>query len=299
MNHFLRTVTFFCFNFVALLQSSSAVVEIKLKPFIDNVPADVLDFAGFFFQPYVPAPTVDANCKQICPCAADPNVFDTCDCGTETACGGEFPLDLSSDNKIDFFWDASSDDSKYISIKGTGRTRVEFQATVDCEGGPNDQEISGNDIQYEIDDEGLDSARKFVYNPDQSFIIFGKCDGCTSCEIYTRLQFDPNQDGVLDINLKSLKFSATYDPSLVVPGELDYEWSTKGYCWMRDSQRRRQLLNLDKEVVVNDNDSRLLEDGVNTYELLDLPGTTSSGAFHGLTLSFMTLLVAVSFMLIV
>jgi hypothetical protein len=244
MNHFLRTVTFVC---VALFQSSSAV-EIKLKPFIDNVPTEVLDFAGFFFQPYVPTPTLDANCKQICPCAPDPNNFETCDCDTETACGGNFSVDLSSNDKISFVWDASSDNSKYISIKGTGRTRVEFQATVDCEG-PNYQEIFGNDIQYEIDDEGLDSAGKFVYNPDQSFIILGKCDGCASCEIYSRLQFDPNQDGVLDINLKSLQFSATYDPNLVVPGELDYEWSTNGYCWMRDSQKRRQLLNLDKEEV--------------------------------------------------
>lgn len=223
MNHLILSTTLL-FHFFLLVQGST--VEIKLKPFIENVPTEVLDdFEGFFFQPYVPAPTLTANCYQKCPCSFIPYLETSCECDLETVCGGQFSLDLSSHDEIHFIWDASSDDTKYISINGTGRTRIEFQGTVDCQDSFI-QELSGSEIQYEIDDQGLvdtSAAGKYVYNRDQSFVTLGKCDGCSLCEIYTRLQFDPNQDGILDMNFKSLQFSVSYDPTLVVPGELEYD----------------------------------------------------------------------------
>lgn len=243
-----------------LFLSASADVNIKLKPLMGAPDGLEDDFAGLFFEPYAPTPTDPRSCYDYCPCNSPGSPSDTCDCDAETVCGGSFPVDLSSNNKISFHWDASSNDTKYISIQGNGRTRVEFQGTVNCST-QQEQEITGSDITFEIDDSGLESVatQKYEYNADKSFIILGKCDGCSECEIYTRLQFDP-KDGVLDLNLKSIEFSASYDSQKVLAGEQDFKWGTNMYCWMRDSSNRRLNRNraLEKE---------------NTYEILDLPST--------------------------
>jgi len=235
---------------------SSSTLDIKLKPFLE-LPKEIDDsFAGLYFEAYQPTPTMETRCRDFCPCTTtDGFLADSvaaCGCDIDNVCGGSFSADLSSFNKIKFNWDASSDNTKYISIKGNGRTRIEFQAKVDCDfiSDGVEQEISGSDISFEIDDSGLDGVlelegqQKYLFNEETSFVILG------NCEIYTRLQFDP-KDGVLDLNLKSLQFSASYNPQSVTTGEHVYEWGTNGYCWMRDSE------------------------GVNSYELVDLPAPNS------------------------
>jgi hypothetical protein len=252
----------------------------KVKPFLE-VPKEIDNsFAGFYFEPYKPAPTVKLRCRDFCPCSTDGFLADsvaTCDCDIQNVCGGGFSADLSSYDKIKFDWDASSDNTKYISIKGNGRTRIEFMAKVECDpsSGGIEQEISGSAISFAIDDSGLDSVlelegqQQYVYNAERSFVILG------NCEIYTRLQFDP-KDGVLDLNLKSLQFSASYNPQSVGTGEHVYEWDTNGYCWMRDSSDRR-LLGGDSSPLSSLSRS-LDSEGENSYELLDLPAPNSSSS---------------------
>ena len=213
-------------------RSIASSIEIKLKPMVDIPEVTAGGFDGFFFEPYNPSPNTERKCYDSCPCGGTPS---KCGCDLEIVCGGSFLADLSTQDTISFHWDASSDDTKYISIQGSGRTRIEFQATYDCAISPGEVEILGTDIEFEIDDDGLDaSSQSFVYSSEEIFVLIGKCDGCAECEIYTRLQFD-RKDDVLDLNLKSLKFSGDYDSSRVIQGEFDYEWSTSGYCWMRDS----------------------------------------------------------------
>jgi len=60
--------------------------------------------------------------------------------------------------------------------------------------------VRGRDLTFEIDDSVI-STQKYEYNVERSFVELGKGNGLESCEIYTRLQFDP-KDGVLDLNLK-------------------------------------------------------------------------------------------------
>lgn len=214
-----------------------------------DIPEDVVgDFTGVFFEPYNPSPNTPRSCYSSCPCFGTPT---DCNCDLETVCGGSFLADLSTNDKISFSWEASSNDDKYISIKGNESTQVKFQAKYDCDVSPGI--VEGSDFQYTIDEYGLDSSsNSYVFNAFESFVDLGKCDGCSECSIFTRLQFDP-KDGVLDLNLKSLKYSVEYNSSSVIQGEFDYKWSTSGYCWMNG-------------------------DG-NTYNLLDLstdsPGTTS------------------------
>ena len=176
--------------FVLLAPFKASQLNIKLKPLLD-IPDEVdNDFAGFLFEPYEPSPSIPRTCYDSCPCGGE---VENCGCGLEKVCGGSFPANLSAKDAIGFHYDASSDDTKYISIKGSvGRTRIEFQGLYDCPVSPGIVEIIGTEIEFDIDDEGLDtSSQSYVYNAGESFIILGKCDGCSQCEIYTRLQFDP------------------------------------------------------------------------------------------------------------
>jgi len=263
--------------------SGSGTIDIKLMPFLE-VPKEVeQSFAGFYFEPYQPVSTVKTRCRDYCSCSYDGFLADNvanCECDIENVCGGGFPADLSSFNKIRFSWDATSDNTKYISIKGNGRTRIEFLAKFDCDlisgDGGIEQEIGGSDISFQIDDSGLNSVlelegqqQQYVYNEERSFVNLG------NCEIFTRLQFDP-KDGVLNLNLKRLQFSASYNPQDVTAGEHVYEWATNGYCWMRDSSDRR-MLGGDSQPLSSLSRS-LDSEGVNTYELLDLPPDSSSSS---------------------
>ena len=240
------------------------LVEISLKPLIDIPDSVEKDFAGFLFEPYYPIPSTIRTCGDWCPCSFD-GAVEGCGCDLETICTGSIPVDLSSYNGIQFSWEASRDGSKYISISGKGRTRVEFQGKVNCDGfSGGEVEILGKDIQFSIDDDipGVDkAAQKYEYDEDNSFVILGKCEeGCGECEIYTRLQFNPNTSGELNLNLKSLVFSGSYDSSQVIQGTHDYTWGTNGYCWMRDAKADRRERSLEEE---------------NTYKLLDI--TNGSG----------------------
>ena len=116
--------------FVLLAPFKASQLNIKLKPLLD-IPDEVdNDFAGFLFEPYEPSPSIPRTCYDSCPCGGE---VENCGCGLEKVCGGSFPANLSAKDAIGFHYDASSDDTKYISIKGSvGRTRIEFQGLYDC-----------------------------------------------------------------------------------------------------------------------------------------------------------------------
>jgi hypothetical protein len=225
-------------------------ITFKMEPML-NVPTDLEDsFGGWFFEPILPE--TSRTCGFRCPMGPDLYTEETCPVEGTTACGGNITVDLSAQtaqgtgiesNQLVFEWKADADETKFIAIDGTGRTRIEFQATYDCDDQASTyQEILGADISYEFDFVERDSSvsHSYVYNADSSFMDIGKCDGCGSCEIYTRLQFDP-MDGALRLSFESLTFRATYDPSLVEAGDQTYRWGTGLYTWMRDSQNRRLL----------------------------------------------------------
>lgn len=203
-----------------------ADVDIKLKPLVD--PPITVDekWRGMvlFFEPYLPS-SPPPNCS------ADPNRY------RDKICVGSIPIDISSSSTINFYWDATDNNSnKYISINGNKRTKIEFLLEVDCDL-QYTEEVRGNDITFEIDDSCLDSIisttpQKYEYEAEESFVILGN-DGSASCKIFTRLVFGP-KDGVLDLNMKSIKISANYNSSkILLKGEHDYEWTTDGYSWMR------------------------------------------------------------------
>ena len=140
------------------------------------------------------------------------------------ACGGTIPIDLASGNELKFVWEASSDNDKYISVTGTSRTEVEIRLTIqDCRAPY--QRIHGSNVTIVID--GLDGIeQKFTYDPESSFVDLGSCDGCGDiCDVFTRMVFNPNENGVLDMKFTTLTFTAGYDNTKVTD-ETSYTWDT-------------------------------------------------------------------------
>ena len=154
--------------------TSAQTIEIKLQAnesittTLGHDDADLI-----YFQPYHPTPSEPMSCAQDCPCFT-PGV-PTCGCPIEMVCGGNIPLDLSSGDTLKFVWEASDDDEKYISITGNKRTRVEFRGQLpNCEEPL--QDIVGDDINFELDDSGInDAMQKYTYNDNRSFLVLGTC----------------------------------------------------------------------------------------------------------------------------
>lgn len=217
--------------------SSAQTVEIGL-----HANATLNSIVGYddllYFEPYFPLPSEATLCAEECPCFFPGNP--TCDCGLETVCGGGIPLDLSSGSDLMFRWEATApgdDEAKFISITGNDRTEVELRLHIpNCQSAF--QDIDGADISFEIDDAGLDATQRYTYNPGESFLALGTCDdGCAQeCDIFTRVQFDPDESGVLDMKFRRLSIGAAYDPQNVVEGEREYKWSTNSYLWMRQPE---------------------------------------------------------------
>ena len=208
---------------------SETTIEIKLKPYAD------LDWRNkILFEPYVPSPIVSASCSNKCPCSFTPYDEGVCQCGIEMACGGTIPIDLASGNELKFVWEASSDNDKYISVTGTSQTRVEIRLTIqDCTAPY--QLIHGSNVTIVID--GLDGIeQKFTYDPESSFVDLGSCDGCGDiCDVFTRMVFNPNENGVLDMKFTTLTFTAGYD-NRKVTDETSYTWATDSYTWIRQPE---------------------------------------------------------------
>ena len=118
--------------------------------------------------------------------------------------------------------------------------------------------------------EGYDDAngnlQSYSYNPDESFVTFGKFESCSEREIYTGFQFDPVAGTGLELNFKKVSFSVNYDQRDTIAGENKYAWGTNLHCWMRDSQHRRALSGPTRE---DQRESRKLSDS--TYTLKCLP----------------------------
>jgi hypothetical protein len=255
-----------------------ADINISLEPMAKNITDTLDDFAGLFFQPFQPVPSTPLNCYDRCPCSMDPMNVTDCLCDVEATCGGALDVNLESAERINFNWDASADDTKFVSIVGKGRTRIEFQMTVDCGSGFDEykySEYDGDSLSYSfqfVTEDGFDDAdgqaQSYTFNSGRTFVSFGKCDGCSECEVYTRLQLDPGSDG-LKLFFKSVTFSTSYDNTLVLEGTNTYDWSTSGYCWMRDSDKGRHG---------RENERLARADDENEYEIKSLPNGAGNGS---------------------
>jgi len=142
-------------------------------------------------------------------------------------------LDLSTggDNKLSFVWEAPDD--KVISIAAERgdmefppRTRVELELkTPDFEA--EYQGIDMKTVTLDFDDGGIGHTQSYTFLNGESFVYL------LACSIFTRMQFEPAADGILDLKFKKLTVTALYDSQKVAQGELEYTWSTSGYIWMR------------------------------------------------------------------
>ena len=171
-----------------LTTKAASEIIISMQPLV-NIPAAegfLFDFAGFYFEPNL-AIAEERTCASTCPCAMPDQPEGTpCNCDMEVVCGGEIAVDLSADDKLTFHWDASNNDSQYITIRGTGRTRIEFEGKYDCGDASAFQELTGADISFVADFVDVDGyqdtdgeSQSFVYNAAVSFVELGKCaQGC-------------------------------------------------------------------------------------------------------------------------
>jgi len=206
---------------------ANTTIEIKLKPYVQDWGRAR---EMILFEPYVPSPIVSTSCSNKCPCSFPDE--DDCGCNIEMVCGGTIPIDLASGDELKFVWEASSDNDKYISVKGSSGTRVEFRLQIEDCTAPY-QLIHGSNVTIAID--GLDGIeQKYAFDAESSFVILGSPYG-DRCDVYTRMEFDPNENGVLDMKFKTLAFSARYD-NTEVTDETSYIWATDSYTWIRQPE---------------------------------------------------------------
>ena len=59
------------------------------------------------------------------------------------------------------------------------------------------------------------------------------CGTWSRCAIFTRMQFQPTVDGILDLKFKKLTVSTSIDSQKTAQGQRKYTWSSSGYIWMR------------------------------------------------------------------
>merc|ERR550525_658810 len=224
-----------------LLGSGEAAVTIELMPTADFNAAN---FPGaMYFKPVNPTPSSQQ-----------------CNLGTssQTVCGGDIDLDLSSDSQLRFVWQAPV--GKEIRIDGPERSRVEFQATVPCGTGDSSISFKYQDIEGTTFTPILQGSNTGVlmYNAGKSFVEIGKCAGCSKCEVYTRVQFD---GPINDARFRRLMWTVPYDQSYTLLGLQTYRYGTDLYCWIRGATLSRRLQG-------QTDGSRQLTNG-NTFSLVD------------------------------
>eukprot|EP00516_Mucochytrium_quahogii_P002399 CAMPEP_0203760208 /NCGR_PEP_ID=MMETSP0098-20131031/13558_1 /ASSEMBLY_ACC=CAM_ASM_000208 /TAXON_ID=96639 /ORGANISM=" , Strain NY0313808BC1" /LENGTH=290 /DNA_ID=CAMNT_0050653685 /DNA_START=121 /DNA_END=993 /DNA_ORIENTATION=+ len=166
----------------------------------------------------------------------------------DLSCQGTVGVDLSDIDIMQFSFQAGP--GKAIALNGPDRTRFEFQAKVPCGKGtpisltptigeycteqqPNCafaeyQDIKGNTFQPKIEGRNVTG---FKYNADKSFVTIGRCEGCATCEIFTRLQFD---GPVSNVEFESVTWSAKVDKAKTIKGRQTYSFGTDTYMWIRN-----------------------------------------------------------------
>ena len=169
-------------------------------------------------------PQVTNSCEERC------SEFDPTDC--PTVCGATFPLDLSLHNEIEFSFEAPEGQEIRIVSGEEYRVRIEFQIVadscdldgfVDFRGEAFTPEITGSNVV----------ALTANYNPSESFVEIGKCSECTSCEIFTRIEFSTIETSFSGL-VSKISWSVTYDSFVFSSaGDADYTYGTVGHIWIR------------------------------------------------------------------
>eukprot|EP00986_Skeletonema_menzelii_P000730 scaffold205_cov179-Skeletonema_menzelii.AAC.12 len=153
---------------------------------------------------------------------------------SEQFCGGSLPFDLWTSNNLSFVWEAPDDE--VVSIAGnynmellefSPRTRIELELkTPNCQA--EYQDIDIETITLDFDDGGIGHTQAYTFEKGNSFLELQ-----ADCGIFTRIQLEPTEDGILDVTFKKLTVTALYDNQKVAQGLREYTWSTSSYIWMR------------------------------------------------------------------
>jgi len=287
-------------NFFMLSMATAAVygrVTINMRP-MSGIPTALEDqFNGFFYEPYG-TDVSDRECYQACPCSMTPRVTAGCLCDLEDERSGTMNVTLDNNsNGMEVLWQASDDQSSYVSVVGPGRTRIEFQTKAPCTS-TTYQTLEGDDIEYSfsfVDQDGYrdsaGAAQKYKYDSSSSFLDLGVYQGQGSeCEIYFRLEFDADDSGELALHFNYLKIFFPYDDSEVIAGDLTYDWSTRYYLWVRDAQDRRRSTGLAYDI------KKLPEDWENENPNNENPDSAAHGVKPTTAFAVMALAAAAAFL---
>lgn len=186
-----------------------------------------------YFEPYSPTPLKPLSCSM-------------------ATCVGTVPIDLSRWNNLRFKWvAASANDDIFISVTGSGYARFDFRAKIDDCFAPY-QHVTGDNISFELDDGGLGFTQKYAYQAEYSFISLGACDGCAGeCELFTRMLFDHDLNGELNMKFKSLTYSAQYDPKRIAQASGVYNWNAIEVRMPQGGSINLEQINPDSSLYVN------------------------------------------------
>ena len=219
------------FTSLPLLAANGLDLQIVLEPAPDFNEA--IGENDLIFLRVVSPAINDEQCQE--KCTGWESEGETC----PIACGGTIPsIDLEDYDGIEVMY--QSPESKEIFIVGEldeyfSRVRFEFSAQVDCDS-TGYLDASGDQLSVDIQGSDTDLLVS-VLDLSQSFISAGKCDGCGSCEIFTRLEFGGTEE--FSGKISSIKVST--NPGVYIGadfsglGPLDYYYDTEGYSWIRSN----------------------------------------------------------------
>jgi hypothetical protein len=213
-------------TFLLLLNLAAAEkLSLKLEPALDFHAVLVDDdFDDLLLFRVVEPVGSEATCEEVT------NQFDPTE--MYTVCGGSFPLDLSMYDGIEISYEAPEGQEIRITTSGEDsfRVRVEFEAETDCDTTAF-VNLNGDSFIPEIVGSNV-SALTSNYAAGDSFIQVGKCDGCGSCAIFTRIQFSAATS--FSGSISKISWSMDYESSTFSGlGEQVFTYDTDGYNWIR------------------------------------------------------------------
>jgi hypothetical protein len=170
-----------------------------------------------FFQ--VVSPPSNVFCGKHC------QENDLNDCNV--ICGGIIPsLSLGDYDAIEFAFEAPpGTEIQIASNNETFQVVVEFRAVAECSSDDYYLELNGNSFDGGVFGSHVDELEN-SFVAERSFVKLGRCVGCESCEIHSRVVMDGNGT-MLFGSAEKLKWSVELDRGLLAGiGQLDYYYGT-------------------------------------------------------------------------
>lgn len=148
------------------------------------------------------------------------------DGSNETVCGGNFSVDLSEYDGIEFSFEAPEGKELFLQLNpDSTRIEAEFEADAPTDCDLPSVSILGQNVTFSFVGSDVDELMDH-WNQDNSFVFIG-------CEIFTRLQLDDFESNFTS-KVSKLSWAVSYNTSVFVgAGTLDYSYDTKKYMWLR------------------------------------------------------------------